>query len=276
MAPDLFSLHRPRTDVLVLCYHAISEGWDSPLAVTPDDLEQQVGFLLNHGYVGATFAQALTAPPASHTLVVTFDDAYASVLDLAAPILARASVPATLFVPTQLVDLPGPMSWPGIEHWVGTPHEDELLPMGWDGVAQLAEAGWEIGAHTRTHPHLTQLDDATLDAELRGSREEVEERLGRPCPSIAYPFGDVDQRVMAAADAAGLRFGALLPNSRDPWPAALPLGWPRIGVYPGTGHAAFARETSFALRRLRASAVLGPAIKAGKVKSQLRRLRRAT
>ena len=54
------------------------------------------------------------------------------------------------------------MAWPGIDQWLGGPHEAELMPMSWDELRRLAEAGWEIGSHSRTHPMLTQLDDQSV------------------------------------------------------------------------------------------------------------------
>ena len=72
--------------MLVLTYHAVSEKWPAALSVIPDRLEWQLRTLLDRGYRGATFSEAVSAPPAPRTLAVTFDDAYRSVLRLAFPI----------------------------------------------------------------------------------------------------------------------------------------------------------------------------------------------
>src|SRR3954465_12555075 len=118
--------------------------------------------------------------------------------------LDAAGYPATVYAPTAYLDTPErPLSWNGIEQGQGGPHERELLPMSWDQLRELADAGWEIGAHTRTHPHLTEVGDEELRVELGESKATVEERLGRPCPTLAYPYGDYDERVVAAAGAAG-------------------------------------------------------------------------
>jgi peptidoglycan/xylan/chitin deacetylase (PgdA/CDA1 family) len=65
---------------------------------------------------------------------------------------------------------------------------DESL-MTWAEVAKLARAGMDIGSHTRTHRVLQTLDPAEHEAELLGSRRELEARLGTPVRSIAYPVG---------------------------------------------------------------------------------------
>ena len=49
---------RNAKDVLVLCYHAVSDDWEDALAVRPVDLARQVAGLLEHGYVATTFTRA--------------------------------------------------------------------------------------------------------------------------------------------------------------------------------------------------------------------------
>jgi len=95
-------------------------------------------------------------------VVVTFDDAYRSVLGVSYPILAQLGLPDTVFVPTRFAGRDEPMPWPGIDEWLGGTHERELYPLGWDELRRLGEAGWEIGSHTVSHPKLTQVDEPTL------------------------------------------------------------------------------------------------------------------
>ena len=105
--------------------------------------------MLARGYRGATFHDAVHAPPAPKTFAVTFDDAYRSVIELGFPILSRLGVPGTVFVPTSFTGSEEPMSWPGIDHWLGGPHESELVPMSWE---ELDEAcGGRVGDR-RAHP----------------------------------------------------------------------------------------------------------------------------
>jgi peptidoglycan/xylan/chitin deacetylase (PgdA/CDA1 family) len=235
-------------DALVLCYHAVSERFPAPLSVTPDAFERQLDHLVRAGYRGATFDDAVRAS-GGRTVAVTFDDAYLSVLRLAKPLLDAVGYPGTVYAPTAYLDAPDrPLSWAGIEQWIGGEFERELLPMSWDQLGELAEAGWEVGSHTASHPRLTTLDDDALRRELTESRATVEQRLGRPCPTLAYPYGDHDERVVAAAGAAGYAAAGTLPG-RLPRPR--PLAWPRIGVYHSDDERRFRMKVSRPMRRLR-------------------------
>lgn len=245
------------SDVLVLGYHGVSDSWPSPLAVSPRDLDDQLRTLTARGYRGATFTEAVQAPPAHKTVALTFDDAYRSVFELAFPILATRGFPGTVFAPTAFAGRETPMSWPGIDHWLGGAHEAELTPMSWDQLRRLADAGWEVGSHTRTHPQLTELDDEALAEELQGSRQDCERSLGRPCTSLAYPYGDHDERVVEAAGAAGYVAACALPAGLF---RPAPLRWPRIGVYRADRRARFSLKLSPAVRRLRASRAWRPVV----------------
>ncbi len=236
------------SEILVLCYHAVSEQWDSELAVTPEQLETQVRLLLERGYEPVRFLDAVFAPPAARTLAITFDDAYRSVYDLARPVLRQLGVPASVYAPTDWIGSDSPMQWPGIDEWIGSGDEGELLPMGWNELGELAEEGWEIGSHTCSHPHLTKLDDEHLREEMERSRADCTAALGQPCKTIAYPYGDVDERVVAAAAAAGYLAAGALPHAPH---APATLRWPRVGVYRWDGDGRFRLKVSPHVRKLR-------------------------
>ena len=90
---------------------------------------------------------------------------------------------------------------------VGGPPEPGLRA---DAVRSLADAGFEIGFHTRDHERLDRLDDSALARALREGHEEVEDAARAPLRTIAYPFGVGDERVAAAARAAGFAAGFTL------------------------------------------------------------------
>ncbi|MGO9821108.1 MAG: polysaccharide deacetylase family protein [Solirubrobacteraceae bacterium] len=237
-------------EVMVLCYHGVSETWDAREAVTPDELERQLAYLVRQGWRAATFGHALQDPPAARTVAITFDDALISVKRLAFPILTRLGLTATVFAPTEYVSSGERCTWDGLHRWAGTAQADELSPMSWGDLGELAESSWEIGSHTCTHPHLTELDDAALLRELEESREAAVERLGRPLETIAYPYGEVDDRVAEFAGRAGYTAGAALSSHLRE------LGryrFPRTGIYRRDVTWRFLIKTAPATQRLRAS-----------------------
>ena len=237
-------------DTLILCYHAVSDTWPAPLSVTPAVFEEQIAGLLRRGYRGVTLSESQGAQQgADKLLVVTFDDGYISTLTEAAPILERLGIPGTLFVPSEYIGRPEPMSWEGIDRWTEGPHSAELEPLSWDQVRELAAAGWEIGSHSVSHPHLPRIGDEQLRHELTASKEKIAAELGRPCTTIAYPYGDVDDRVVAAAKVAGYELGVDLPNR---WRQdEEPLRIPRVGVYNDQPKPKLALKFSPRVRRLR-------------------------
>lgn len=237
-------------EVLVLCYHAISPTWAAPLSLTPELFERQVTTLIRRGWHATTFRKAVHEPPAPKTLAVTFDDAFASVYEQAYPILSALGMPATVFAPTSFMSERQPLRWSGIDHWLQTASADELRGMSWDDLGRLHEAGWEVGSHTRTHPRLTSLDDDEVRDELAESRHEIATNLSTTCETLAYPYGDVDQRIADAAQSAGYRASAALASALRP---RGPQRWPRVGIYNGDQMWRFRLKVSRSTRRLRAS-----------------------
>jgi peptidoglycan/xylan/chitin deacetylase (PgdA/CDA1 family) len=214
---------------LVLGYHAVSSRWRSQLAVPEAVLRAQLTTLARRGYTGLTLTDAEgrrsegTLP--SRSLVVTFDDGYASTMR-AAPILAELGFPGTLFVVTRFVESGEHLCWPGIDHWLASEARDELRPLGWPAIETLAESGWEIGSHTVSHPLLTEVDDIRLTQELHESGAAIAARLGS-CDSLSYPYGVADERVVIEAGRCGYGLACSLTFTHL---VDEPLCRPRIGL----------------------------------------------
>ena len=97
-------------------------------------------------------------------------------------------------------------------------------PLSWPEVRRLAASGVAIGSHTVEHPRLSRLEDAVLAWELRESRRRIEEEVGAPVRSLAYPSGDHDARVVTGAGAAGYQIAfTTVAGSNLPGCAALAL-----------------------------------------------------
>ncbi|HET7485630.1 MAG TPA: polysaccharide deacetylase family protein [Solirubrobacterales bacterium] len=249
-------------DLLILCYHAVSRSWPTEFAIDPGRLEGQIRSLLRHGYRPATLTAAVEGSRQGKTVVVTFDDAYRSVLREGLPVLERLGVPATMFVPSAFAASQEPMAWAGMEGWLGTRFETELECMSWDELRRLSAAGWEIGSHSRSHRDLTSLGDAELEDELRGSREDCEAEIQQSCLALAYPYSAYDSRVKDAARAASYGTGAILDNHLAIPAGSRPVSGAggsdpfellRSGIYRGDGRPRFVAKTSWVSRRVRDS-----------------------
>jgi peptidoglycan/xylan/chitin deacetylase (PgdA/CDA1 family) len=189
---------------LVLCYHAVSPTWEHRLAIHPDLLVRQVRALLRFRAV--------------HT---TFDDAFRSA-SAVFPALEQLGVPIQIFVCTSYARTGAPLTLPEL----AGDDPDQLATMDWDALLEHAHRGVAIGSHAVSHAHLTKLSADELRRELNESKEEIEDRLGRPCEDLAYPYGEHDERVRAAARAADYGRAYALRGSRsDPYAA------PRVDLY---------------------------------------------
>jgi len=185
----------------VLTYHAVVDE-PSPIAVSPALFRRHVGHLRRAGYRAVSFAEAARAldggaPVDPRLVCITFDDAYRSVLENAVPVLREAGFVATIFVPTAHAG--------DANRWDAAAPPRGWPILSWEELGGLARCGFEIGSHTRTHPNLPGLDEASMNDELAGSRRELEDRLGMEVSSFCYPFGRHDARTRAAVLAAGYR-----------------------------------------------------------------------
>ena len=234
-------------DRLVLGYHVISNVSVSARTVSTTALAQQVSTLLRCGYTPATFSAAVLDANGDDCLAVTFDDGDSSIFEYALPILAELGVPGTAFVVVQRVGALGFLSW--------------------EQLASLAAEGWEIGSHTMIHARLPDLDDESLDADLLESRLTIEDKLGLPCRSIAYPYGAWDPRVRSAAVRAGYTAGCVTGCASD----ADVLGWPRVGVDGRDGRTIFRLKTSRVGRAVRDTPLGRPLDRTGRLARSLSR-----
>ena len=218
---------------VVLCYHAVSDTWASQLSVRPSAFELQLKLLRVRGYAAASAADVVRGR--GRLFHVTFDDALSSV-ENALPALERLRVPATVFACTDFARTGHVFDVPELAA-EATAHPEELATMDWEALRGLADGGVEIGSHAKTHPHLPALGDAELRAELVESRQELEDMLRRRCRFVAYPYGEHDDRVRAAARDAGYAAAFALPGRSKPWD---PYAIPRVGIWR---HTSLARAT---------------------------------
>lgn len=227
---------------LTLMYHAVSDAWDDSLAMPVGEFDGLLTRLVRGRRRGATAAEVAARPGDSRLLHVTFDDAFASVQN-ALPTLRRLRIPATIFVCTDLAAGGAPLAVSELDR---VSQRDELRTLDWDELRALgADELIEIGSHTKTHAHLPQLSDSELEEELVGSKQAIEDHLGRPARYLAYPFGEEGARVRRAAESAGYEAAFAAPGSSL---RADPFRLPRTGLWRSDNSTRQLNKTRFAVR----------------------------
>ena len=190
--------------VPILMYHqvvpATATGVGRGLRVAPEAFDAQMRLLRRLGWRTLRLADLVGLLEGGLVLprrrfVLTFDDAFLGVLEHAAPILADLGFAATVFAPSGLVG-----SCRALD---GGPDHEEKRLMSWGDLRAWRAGGHDIGAHTRTHPHLPRLDAVACAEELMGARTDIATALGEAPSLFAYPYGDWTQAVAAAVQGCG-------------------------------------------------------------------------
>ena len=180
--------------VMSFFYHRVAAMTDSPWTAPIVTFQRQIEWLRAR-YELVSLSESLrrirfgNTRPSVH---ITFDDGYADNCSLALPYLVATRVPVTYFVATQHI-----LSGKPFQHdaRLGNP-----LPVNTpQQIRAMADAGIEIGSHTRHHVDLGQITDAaTLHDEIVGSKHELEDMLGRSVRYFSFPYGLPKQMTPAA------------------------------------------------------------------------------
>ena len=194
----------PGGRVLVLAYHAITDLESDPVlrdyGVPGPRFAQQLDALARRGWSFVDLDAVLRGldgqePLPPRAVLLTFDDAYAHLPTAALPLLAERGIVPVVFAVADRVG--------GVNDWDRAKGAGVLELLDGDGLRELAASGAEIGSHAATHRPLTRVPADELDGELAGSAATLES-LGLPRPrALAYPHGDCNGAVVAAARNAG-------------------------------------------------------------------------
>ena len=206
----------------ILTFHGIGPGTD-PLSFHPDSLVHLLDALAASGHRVVPLTELLAHPGVPDQVALTFDDALASVVEEALPVLARRDLVATVFVVTDYL---------GRDNgWPSQPASVTRVPtMGWGELEALLEAGWDVGSHTATHPDVRGLPESQLEDEIGGAVATIRARLGTDPVALAWPCGLSDAPARAVAErhhrwGLGTRLAPLDPAVDHP------LTLPRLDAY---------------------------------------------
>ena len=175
--------------VPILMYHSISN--DQELGVSPYyrtvtsplRFAEQMHILRNLGWRARNLRDGLTAlanstsKPGEKAVVLTFDDGFRDFYTAAMPVLDELGFSATMYLSTGLI---------GDSKGRGCLHGRQCLS--WSEVRELNALGVEFGSHTVNHPELVNLSWSEIESEIRSSKSEIENQLGRGITGFAYPY----------------------------------------------------------------------------------------
>jgi peptidoglycan/xylan/chitin deacetylase (PgdA/CDA1 family) len=168
--------------VRILGYHRIADAADS-LAVSPADFRAQMRAVIESGATPIRLDAALgllREPVRDRFVCVTFDDGYRDNLLAAAPVLADHGIPATIYVPSRIIDGEVPFHW----------YDDPPPALSWDEVGELVRGGFvDVQSHTLTHPLLPQVSSERSHGEITRSKLEIEQHVDYAVTSFCYPAG---------------------------------------------------------------------------------------
>jgi peptidoglycan/xylan/chitin deacetylase (PgdA/CDA1 family) len=191
-----------RAPVFVLFYHRVADHTITPWTIHTRTFERHIRWLQAHfDLVSLEEAQRRIRSGQNHrpAVSITFDDGYSENFQNAVPLLIKEKIPCTYFVSTRNV-----LSGVPFPHDVVLGHR--FAPNTREQLREMAAAGIEIGAHTRTHADLGKITHRhKLHDEVVTAGEELQLAIGASVRYFAFPYG---QHANLNADAFHLAYDA--------------------------------------------------------------------
>lgn len=191
--------------VPVLLYHTISDLVHDDYTISPSTFSAQMEWLYASGYRALTLKDAgeFLRRDAGRAVVITFDDGDTSFIDYAFPLLKEYGFTATMNIIGKAVET--------------HKHIDIDRPvMSWDECRYLLASGLiELGCHSyalHSPGGVLTASYEAIGADLERFQEHARKELGRPCTTLAWPYGIYDAKCIEIARRAG--FTHLLTSRR--------------------------------------------------------------
>jgi peptidoglycan/xylan/chitin deacetylase (PgdA/CDA1 family) len=207
--------------LVILMYHALYANErelqditpeDRPYAVSTQRFAEQLQAMRDAGLPFVDPARLGEPQARDGGVLLSFDDGHASNCTHALPALARHDARAVFFITSDFVERrPGFCSWTQLR--------------------EMADAGMTLGSHGRSHRFLNDLGDTEAVAELRDSRDALQDRLGRVVDQVSFPGGRYRAELLPAWRQLGYRWfhsseiGCVSPHTasvRRRWHTAAP------------------------------------------------------
>ena len=181
----------------ILTYHSLDDS-GSVISISPRIFSEQMSILSELDADVVSIEEMLHGADEGHgckpKIVITFDDGFRNLYEHAFPVLQRYRFPATVFLVTDYCG--GMNSWPSQPSGI---MRQALLS--WDQIKEMSRAGITFGSHTQSHPNLTTISDREAEEEIVGSKRAIEDAIGHPVNTFAYPYGSFHDGVKKLASA---------------------------------------------------------------------------
>ncbi len=188
-------VQQKQVPVIVLFYHRVADHAPNPWTISNTRFRAQLRWIQQRfEIISLTTAQQRIASDANQqpAVCITFDDGYADNCDAAIPWLLENNVPFTYFVTSSNLLSGEPFAHDSDQNCPLAPNTPQQL-------RDMAAAGVEIGAHTRTHADLgTLAAESDLYDEIVGSKHDLEALLDTAVRYFAFPFGLQENMTTAA------------------------------------------------------------------------------
>lgn len=192
-----------RSPIPILTYHQVEAPPAAGvpyrgLVVAPAAFARQMALLKTLGYRGLSMSALepyLRGERRGRVVGITLDDGYVNNLQHALPVLQRYGFSATCYIVSG--QMGGSNVWDLDQGIPAKPLMDARQLKAW------VAGGQEIGAHTRNHVDLRQVDDAAAFQEIAGCKRELEHRVETEVRHFCYPYGSHDRRHAAMCKALG-------------------------------------------------------------------------
>ena len=175
---------------IIFYYHRIAEVKDDPclLSVSLENFEKQLLYL-KENYKIVSLRKLVAGLRMGKVdpglVVITFDDGYADNYTNALPIIEKLKVPATFFVVAGKIGATQPFYWDK-----KTDMKDQGRAITRDELINMVKSPFvEIGAHTMTHPRLSELTKKEQQYEVEECRRQLGYICKKPVTFFSYPFG---------------------------------------------------------------------------------------
>lgn len=191
--PSMVTIPAGSVTAPILLYHHVStssETQDSRYNIPPEKFEEQIKWLYDNHYQTINISDLANliyngGEIPQRPVVITFDDGNIDNYLNAFPILKKYGFVATFYVVQTYVN-----------------GKDMIST---DQLKDLIQNGWEIGSHSKTHQHLPAISEDLLPEEIRMSKLNLEDLLGTPINSFAFPFGEINDNIIRLTSSYGYK-----------------------------------------------------------------------